>query len=484
MRVILPFTAQLLKSQVTGYGPLGNTPTGQDWCLKALHPSDPLCEVRGIPDHSAVPSLCMNYQTTYTISPQADWTQDTWEFDMALLPHPIAFGWINTRPTGAPLSGHTYTVLNSQLDGVTHANKAETFASLVERWRLAYCAVSVYQDGADLNNQGTMVVAQVPCEPVQFVYTGYDLAVRNSLYGYPPVQFWDRDKPDFEASQGMPNAYFGRSKEGAYVPLKLTETCQEWSSARDVVYYSYGAEEALPALPTNIELPTVGADAIFPFGDGEDAGGALLNGLTIAIGNSIDHGALGKYPYVSGEPTFDMLNGTMAHISARNLAKSTSYSFFFRVGLEIQVKPNSALAPQMKLSPPYDPVALDSYFAIARELKDGYPVDYNDRGKLWGVIKQAASVALPMLNMAGPYGKAAATLGMGALALGDSIQNRAENLKSGGRDRPPLAAVERAKARRAAKQTAIRVKKTRPRSAPRRKAPTFEPNYPAPNPPR
>jgi hypothetical protein len=118
-----------------------------------------------------------------------------------------------------------------------------------------------------------------------------------------------------------------------------------------------------------------------------------------------------------------MLSGNVAHVSARNLALSTSYSFFFRYGIEMQVKPDSFLAPQMKLSPPYDPVALDSYFAIARELKDAYPSDYNDLGKLWDVIKSAASVALPVLSMAGPYGKSAAMVGRLAIQGGDALAN-------------------------------------------------------------
>jgi len=402
----------------------------------------------------------MNYQTTYTVTPDPGWTGDTWEFDMALLPHPVAFAWIYSHPTGNTVNIHTSVVQNSQLDGFTHAVKVNSFMSMAERWRLAYAGVSIYQDGADLNNQGTIVVAQVPCEPQERVYHGwqqYGATPADTLvYAYPPVQFWEDDKPNFQASQGMPNAYFGRSKEGAYVPLKLTETCQDWSSVKDVVYYADqdGIQSQAP-----IPLPQSSATGVFPFGDDSGNGGAHED-LAAAYSEvtATEH-------LVHGETTVKMLNGTFAHICARNLAMSTSYSFFFRYGIEMQVKPNSVLAPQMKLSPMYDPAALNAYFQIARELKDAYPVDYNDKGALWGVIKQAARVALPMLGAAGPYGKAAATLGMGALALGDAVQNRLASTKSGERDRPPQAAVERARA-----QTVLRVaarKKPKPKRKPK-----------------
>lgn len=426
---------------------------GSDWCLKALHPSDPICEVRGIPDHSAVPSVCMNYQTTYTVAPDPAWTGDTWEFDMAMLPHPVAFGWIYAHPTGDTVNIHTSVPLNSQLDGTTHVEKASNLCAMAERWRLAYAGVSIYQDGADLNNQGTIVVAQVPCEPQERVYHGwsqYGGTVADTLqFAYPPVQYWEDDKPNYNASQGMPNAYFGRSKEGAYVPLKLTETCQDWCSVKDVVYY---ADQAGYHNLAPIPLPETSATGVFPFGD-DDGNGVGHEDLTAAysVTNSTTHS-------VEGETTVRMLNGTFAHICARNLAMSTSYSFFFRYGIEMQVKPNSVIAPQMKLSPAYDPAALTAYFQIARELKDAYPVEYNDKGALWGVIKQAAKVALPMLSAAGPYGKAAATLGMGALALGDAVQNRLASTKSGERDRPSQAAVERAR-----ETTVLRVAKRTPR---------------------
>lgn len=437
------YTAQLLKQHITGLNrSLGESLTGADWCLKALHPSDPITEVRGIPDHSAAPSICMNYQTTFTLKPPTAGTS-TWGFDMALLPHPVNFAWIKSVDSVETDSPLYTTVLNSQLDGATHAGCYESFSNMCERWRLAYASVTVYQDGADLANQGTMVVAQVPSAPRYRNAAGPWEFTTPKVYTYPRLEVWDTDVfsgsldlPQFEASQGMPNAYFGRSREGAYIPLKLTDTSQDWTSASDEVYWTYALERTRQAirLPNGVGDPDDVQDLTFPHC--AHSSDALPNAYV-----SINQASTG-YSIV-GNPTSPMLNGNIAHCCARNLARTTSYSFFFRFGIEMQVKPQSFLAPQMKLSPPYDPVALNAYFAIARELKDAYPADYNDLGKLWDVIKRAATYALPVLARAGPYGKLASSVGTVVLAGGDAIQKMRSDKKLGSDTKPSAADIER-----------------------------------------
>jgi hypothetical protein len=98
-------------------------------------------------------------------------------------------------------------------------------------------------------------------------------------------------------------------------------------------------------------------------------------------------------------------------ICARNLALTTKFTFFVRFGVELQVQPGSTLSPHLRLSPQYDSRALKTYFAIARELKDAYPADYNDWGKLWNVVKGVASSVLPVVSALGPVGAGVGALG-------------------------------------------------------------------------
>jgi hypothetical protein len=376
---------------------------GTNWCLKALHPSDPITEVRGIPDHDASPTVFLNYQTVAHLS-AATGATGVWSFDATLLPHPIQF--MYTRVTDSVnAAGVQDCVLNSQLDGPNHPTKFESWRQLARRWRLAYMAVTCYQDGPALSDQGTIVVAQVPQTPKLFsascfgsINTG-ELSTNVAVLRHQVAQFTDVDRPNYDASQAMPNAYFNNSRFGAYVPLKLTETCQDWvSDSCNIIpasnFNDTGFEEAGDdpenvfarkggilvqpgaGLFQNQTYPFTGTTNLVPYGS-TSLGSVYIDPTAE---NSSD----------MGECTSALCNGLVAHICGTNLSVLTSFSFFIRAGFEMQVQPLSVMSPHQKLSPKYDSLALNSYFSIARELKDAYPADYNDLGKILKVIGDAA----------------------------------------------------------------------------------------------
>jgi hypothetical protein len=146
-----------------------------------------------------------------------------------------------------------------------------------------------------------------------------------------------------------------------------------------------------------------------------------------------------------------MLSGAWAHICARNLAVTTSFSFFVRCGIEMQVTPSSVLSPQLQLSPPYDAVALNSYFQIARELKDGYPSEYNDLGKMWDSISKVARRILPVVSLI-PGAKIASGIASGVVDAGDAIRARRQAKAKKAVPQPSAAAVEIARRRKAQKE--------------------------------
>lgn len=408
---VLIESAQKLKDLISSKQlTFGTTSNGADWCVKALHPSDPITEVRGIPDHSSVPSMFMNYQTVTTVSPSVGAT-GTWSIDMQLLPHPIGFSAYSKTDS----VGTTRTeVMNSQLTGATHVEKFNSFRFNFQRWRLAYASVTIYQDGPDLANQGTVVVCQKPVDPNYFAPTVGNM---NGIYTG-PVAYCDAfdisggQLPDYDASQSMPNAYFGRSREGCYVPLKLTQTHQQWHGYHDLVYQvTNGAVQTDPALPNYFQmtLPFSGAavaNGSYPF--------TTLNSLHY-YQSAPDAGNL------AGSPTSNFCNQNWADISFRNMAVTTSLSMFFRFGFECQTLPGSQFAPHLKLSPQHDPTAISTYFAISRELKDGYPADFNDLGKIWSAIKDAASAISPVIEMIPGYGSMIVGAGKLAGKIGDKI---------------------------------------------------------------
>lgn len=439
-----------MKTKLLGHATqFGATPTGADWCLKALHPSDPLVEVRGIPNMESLSTVHMNYQSTYKISPQAGAT-GTWGFKATVLPNPVQFMEIDVLDSVAP-AGVEWNCLNTQISGSTFTARSTNFLAMAERWRMTYMGVTCYQDGPDLANQGSIVACQVPVEGWEYpLATDGTGSILSSAF--PVIAYQTSDQPVFEQAQAMPNSYFNRSREGCYMPLRLGSDVTRWRSAKD----SYLSCEVI------------------------DVGQLGFARLPSTVGNPWPHtnaahadpylGADGFYANPTGTthvgtPIPGMLSSVWGHIIAQNLDVSTSFTFYVRMGLELQVQPSSVLAPQMKLSPPYDAEALETYYRISRELKDAYPADFNDLGKMWDVVSNAAKLVLPWVAKAGPYGAAVATLGGGAVKLGDSIRAR----KKDSRDLPSAAQVERARNQVATSRALVVYKPPRP-SAKKKKA--------------
>lgn len=400
--------------------PLGQTKEGRDWCLKALHPSDPMTDVLGIPDEDASPTAHLNFQSTFTLTPRAEAT-GTWGFNMALLPHPVNFLWYRVTDSAGTAEGN---FMNGQLTGTTHVDKITAFWRNAHRYRLTYCSVTCYQDGPDLANQGTLVACQAPFEPALYSPCFVTINSGGAAIGTPMMhveQFGVQDIPAFDVSQSMPNAYFNNSKFGAYVPLKLSRTHQQWTSVKDAVLSAQAySNQDVP--PGSYAMPTgASGGGVFPH---TNIVPGFYNNSTAAIG---------------GNPTSPMLSNGIASICARNLAVSTSFTFFVRMGIEIQVLPGSLYTTHLKVSPAPDPLALDNYFRIAREMKDAYPADYNDLGKIWDVISTIAKTVAPIISSMGPIGSAIGGAVGGAASLGDSIRSalsrrvdRAMETKPGG----------------------------------------------------
>lgn len=409
MPIFYTRTAQKLRALINEKNStLGTTQTGADWCLKALHPSDPLVEVRGIPDKSAIPSVMLNYQTIERIKPPADSPAGTtWAYNSTLVPHPVLFAAHqvdSSSPTTPSLQSAT---LNAQIDGATHPLKFKNFRSVARRWRLAYASATIIQDGPDLANQGTIVVAQVPIQPAMryasFQAPGVLPDSRQTYAMSPIAQFSSLDFPDFASSQGMPNAYFNSSKLGAYIPLKLTKTCQQWHSSADsmLICPQYGNSDDESQANWDLGIARLGVADVpsWPF---IGLSGASVNLQGAEAGTTAATIIINGNPGYPGYLTSALCNDVCAQITAQNMAVTTSLQIFYRFGFEMQVLPQTMFSPQQKISPPHDSKALKAYFAISRELKDAYPEDYNSLGKILKTIGEAANLVSPALDLVIP----------------------------------------------------------------------------------
>lgn len=356
----------------------------------------------------------MNYQTIERIGAPADAPSgSTWSYNGTLVPHPITFAAHHVN-SNSPTQPSVYSVTNNaQIDGLTHRAKFSNFRSVARRWRLAYASATIIQDGPDLANQGTIVVAQVPLQPA-FVNASFELPNPGAplrerfVVAMPRIGvFHSSDLPDFASSQGMPNAYFNSSKQGAYIPLKLTKTCQEWHSSSDAMLVAptanRNADETGSQFESGLTALSPGQEATWPFLDVNPAAVPLK-----AVGFDSDTMAtIGDIPNdpitYAGDLTSALCNDVCAQITAQNMAVTTSLQIFYRFGFELQVLPQTMFSPQQKISPPYDGRAIKTYFAVSRELKDAYPEDYNSLGKIMKTIGEVVSdLVAPAANLIVP----------------------------------------------------------------------------------
>jgi len=362
--------------------PFGDTENGKNWCIKALHPSDPLTQVDGIPDDCVQSSILMNYQAafTFTCNPTAT---GTWAFQGSIIPHPIGMACVNTEDN---VGNQTLEFLNPEIAGATHAAKYGAYAALFNRWRLAYCGATIYQDGADLSNQGTITVCQRPLElaklSIPFVNTG-----GTAVYAGIPCTYECGDWPPlFSNCQSMPNAYFNNSKFGAYAPMKLSNMAHRWISRNDAAMYG-GSQAYVDGFSNTNVLNVAGASGTggaYPFMTLSPPWAQPVSGIR------------------GGDATSPFCNDFVIDFCAKNLAVTTSYTVFIRMGFECQVVPGTSMCPLQKLAPPMDPRASLTYQLISREMKDAYPADYNDWNKIWEVIKNGARTIAPLVAKVHP----------------------------------------------------------------------------------
>jgi hypothetical protein len=364
--------------------------------------------------------------------------------------------------------------INTQLAGSagSYVDGMKALMQNAERWRLAYAGVTIYQDGASLSDNGTVAAAIVPTrfvEPGGYIATGMPTGYLPSLNKLRTLSL--EDLPTFDGLCKMPNAYFSQSKMGVYMPLKLSSDHLRWRGATDVFTDISGLSLTSPSstvlgvpasnpagdVMTGIASVPYGTASVisyagYPYGS--------VTGTTTALTCPWFNSTAGTgFPMIGMAQRLEPLNENWGQAVFQNMAVTTRLVCYFRFGLEIQATPTSTYSPYLHVPVQSDEEALRSYFAIARELKDAYPSDYNDLGKLLGEIGRAAKAAFPL-----PATIAiAAGRGIGKLAKYlDGVREESKAVKAtiptatdpdhatrAPPDKPPALEVERARERAA-----------------------------------
>jgi len=440
--------ANKLGAIVEGYKiPMGTTPEGVKWAMKALHPASENI-ISGIPDGTSRPTAPWNIMATFDLTkPTGSATESTWDADVILFSHPLIFGYYHTVHGADDYQG---VWLNPAFGDHPYPDLFGEFLALAERYRQTYLGVTCTPVCSSLSNQGTITVAQYPTQPRHLTHDSVwdptkgipterpstffcskkipnmnptllarDLKLRqaardleaahscketpevrvkgkkpeveepdtpqNWSYYSPIIEAWVDYYKEVQALAQLPNTFIGQFKDGCYAPLKLSDYSLKWRNARAVMAYA-GATDLLA-----FELdPTLLRDAM-------------------------PKTSTNSYPYVMpgysmgnvGFPVIERSDKNIIHMSFRGLSESASAKIVIRSGFELEPMPASPITPFMRVAPESDEAALIAYGKIVRQLKDAYPEDYNSWEKLVNVIDLASKAAGTVIPGASLIGDAA-----------------------------------------------------------------------------
>jgi len=430
---------------------LGTTQEGREWCLKALHPSNPLTDIIGVPDGCPDVSLAQNFNATFTLSPPAGLTA-TWGFDLIITQHPVIWGYAALWKDADENPSSYVPIVNPSIDGANVNAKQLKFADDIAKYRQLYFGVTGFHNGTATTNQGSVYASQYElptrvCTQLLVQDTKKvkdDKAADGAPSFAPPclidlVEAWPnyiRSATDLET---MPNAYSNKAVEGFYMPLEIDESLTQWKQTTDWHIYQ-------------------GFTASSNWDDSAYKGSGGKPSLTsVAIGDlqapdppyMLSDGSLNIYQ----QAVLPRTETIIGHVAVRGIDKAASYQLVYRVGLEEQAYPGTSLVTFQKLPPVMDRVALDAYRAIRREFKDAFPERFNTWGELWNNIKSIGARVLPALAPAlGMIPVVGGGLSVAARAIGGMLNKTTPSISAGherlvqkgGRDPPSRAAVERA----------------------------------------
>lgn len=334
-----------------------------------------------------------NFTQNFTLSNPVPSAAGNWDADIWFYPHPYLFGAVRTVDS----DGHVMWsgLQNGQIAGATAGEKATTFIGMCERYRLAYMGVTGFHNASAIANNGMVTVAQYMETPMYATIDLADLTPTTQLKAKAaasaagsddlticerfvrPAEAWYNAPRSMEQLRMMPNSYTGNAREGVYVPFRLSNTHQVWQSGSDTqAHLNYQAASLLDGNYYHAASPVT---ADYPYG--------LESPSTSSWGKFLLH---------------RRSDTGVVHIALRQLAQDAAFEFVMRCGWEMQVLPGSPLCSFAKSSPQYDPTAIKLYFQLSREFKDAYPAEYNDLGKILGVIgkglKVIAGAAFPVLT--------------------------------------------------------------------------------------
>lgn len=435
-----------------GSVPLGTTPTGIEWAMKAMHPAGEGSPA-GVPDGFPRPTTKWMITCTSQVSAPAGPAAPSWDFDMVAFNHPLILAYVHSVYGSADTQ---YNVFNPAIYPNPPSSVAlykaglTEFIGMVERYRPLYSSVTCTPVVSALTNQGSVTIAQYP-QVYRDMAFDYEIHAESPKKDSVKEKSKKREDEDGAASSAVapisrtaPNVRvefprkisnnpgymeFARREYGSGPPPNADYT--RYRSLLECYSEHYSDLTALTILPnTYVGQFKDGAYSVLKF-TGDFNHWRNTRELKQHLGNS---GALAmeldptvldlaptavstkSYPYPdiiqscvaeSGWPVLPRCEQNVMQCSFRGLDPTAAVKITFRIAFECEVLPQSPIAPFVSSPAEPDAAALYAYSLITRRMKDGYPEAYNSWEKLVDVIKLASKAAGVVIPGAGLIGDAA-----------------------------------------------------------------------------
>jgi len=412
---------------------------GRAWLMRALHPAGD-SHSPGLPDPSTQMVLRPEYRVQATIqSPEG---ASMWDCLMWSLPGDVNALWYATGPSPCDFSGPVQPPnatlgcirLQDNVDGATGSyirvgggggdpNPTTTFmtripASLAAASRHQYSSFTVHQIAAAINDQGQVYAAQFA-----------PILRRNQMFSVPGFVSSPDNYPycaasyttvlptnEVQMSAMAPGYYMGESREGVYVPLKLAGPAQpfgfaQWNGTLEIL--AGGNQYPLNPTATQqcgcaMQITSFVPQAVqpWPFSCMYAQGATLVPPIVTPSTLTFDTG----FDNVNiGVALFRGLTGSANGFGAQLQVKTCN-------GLELIATPQAADRVYAEPPAPYEPRALEAYYALCIELPDAFPASFNSLSsildaigsvakRIWSVVEKplsiAANTAIPGIAGAG-----------------------------------------------------------------------------------
>jgi len=416
---------------------------GRDWILRALHPAGDH-KSPGLPDQSACSVLRPDYRLQATIQPPTGavaWDLYIWtppgdvnavywatgpapcDFTVAAPPDPTCqVGVLRLQPS----QDLDQVVVFNATDGSGRSVDAVPSVPIVNAcaFRHQFKSVTCHLIAAAVADQGQVYAAQL--SPI-ITPTGLTIpsAYQSSIQEAPgpPILYYSyygnsymTVLPTVEADlcAMAPQFYMDAAREGCYLPLRLAGPTQPFARGSScggnafssTLTFSPGEQTGNRRVGSMLTPVSMGSNGV---------GGVVIPWVFSAV-TTFGFGGPAQLPGLMMDTGYD--NTNVGVIIFRGLQGSGGGGFSASVQLKcvagLEIIPNPAAPDRIfaEVAAPYEPRALEAYYSLCLELRDGYPASFNSlssildaigsvASKIWGVFEPALTKAAPILVDAG-----------------------------------------------------------------------------------